>query len=64
MSFPSLWSSLIILPAVHVPRMKRQTAPTAWDLDPNLPAWERHPMRKPGPETGSLDADWIRRHLP
>jgi hypothetical protein len=62
MSFPALWNSLTILPSVPVVEAKHQAPPSSADLDSHLPRWERHPGT--GRATGSLDPEWIRRHLP
>ncbi len=64
MSFPSLWHSLAILPLHHVVERSIQPEPFSLDNERHLPRWEQFPRRHSNRDSGSMDQDWIRRHLP
>jgi hypothetical protein len=64
MSFPTLWNTLAILPAVKAPATRTRIPETSADLDPHLPSWERHPAERISRGAGHLDTAWIHSHLP
>lgn len=43
--------------------LKNTTSSPSWDLDPNLPVWERHPMYRSRKARGEFDADWLYRNV-
>lgn len=58
-----LRSALISLPFAR-PTEPIPTEQIHADAECHLPRWERHPVGRSGRQTGAMDRDWIRRHLP
>jgi hypothetical protein len=59
-----LRNALIFLPSSHKREANRPLEAANTSNETQLPRWERHPRHRSEHETGSMDLEWIRTHLP
>jgi hypothetical protein len=63
MNLLKLLRSLSATAFVSGPASAERLPSRSWDLDLDLPAWERHPMSRSRRANAELDANWVRRNF-
>ncbi len=64
MTTQTLRNALILFPSMPTFGSQGTTESSQSTSGFRLPRWERHPFSRSDHDTGSMDQEWIRTHLP